>query len=264
MKKTSYLLAIAISGSLFFACTNNSSPKVETTVIKEETKTPVTITEPATCYALDNGKDKVAMQIAIINNEVTGDLIYRYFGKDKNTGTIKGEMHGDTLLATYTFMSEGKESKRDVAFLKKGDEIVEGYGNVDPATGEPNLADRSAIKFDNTFILKKTDCKTDEHGCMVLMGMTWSVIKNNCVDLSKTATRLNPIEMKDKGKAPAYLIFSDDKTKAEVYLPENNHSVMLERKGKEGNWTWQQDDLKLIPWKGYVLQKKGINIYGGM
>lgn len=264
VKKISYLLAIAISGNLFFACNNNSSQKEKKIVKQEEAKTPATITEPATCYALDNGKDKVAMQIAITNNEVTGDLIYHYFEKDKNSGTITGEMHGDTLLATYSFMSEGKESKRDVAFLKRGDEIIEGYGSVDPATGDPDLTDRSSIKFDSTFTLKKTDCKKDEHGCIVLMGMMWSVIKNDCIDLSKTAIRLNPIEMKDKGKAPSYLIFSDDKTKAEVYLPENNHSVMLERKGKEGNWTWQHDDLKLIPWKGYVLQKKGMAIYGGM
>ena len=263
IKKVSYLLAAAITGSLFFSCNSNSTQKEETNIKQEETKTPVTITEPATCYALDNGKDKVAMQIGITNNEVTGDLIYNYFEKDKNSGTIKGEMHGDTLLATYTFMSEGKVSKRDVAFLKKGDEIVEGYGSVDPATDEPNFTDRSAIKFDNTFILKKTDCKKDEHGCMVLMGMMWSGIKNDCIDLSKTATRLNPIEMKDRGKSPAYLIFSDDKTKAEVYLPDNDHSVMIERKGKEGNWTWQHDDLKLIMWKGYVLQKKGVAIYGG-
>ncbi|MDQ2719343.1 MAG: hypothetical protein M3Z26_06215 [Bacteroidota bacterium] len=264
IKKINYLLAATISGSLFFSCNSNSKQKVGSNVKQEETKTPPTFTEAVTCYVLDNGKDRVAMQIAISNNEVTGDLRYNYFEKDKNSGTLKGEMHGDTLLATYTFISEGKESKRDVAFLKRGDEILEGYGNVDPATGEPNLADRSSIKFDNNFILKKTDCKKDEHGCMVLMGMTWSVIKNNCIELSKTATRLNPIEMKDKAKAPTYLIFSDDKTKAEVYLPENNHSVMLERKGKEGNWTWQHDDFKLIPWKGYVLQKKGVAIYGGM
>lgn len=264
VKKINYLLAVVISGSLFLSCKSNSTQKEETNVKQEEAKMPVTITEPATCYALDNGKDKVDMQIAIKDNIVTGNLLYNYFEKDKNSGTIKGEMHGDTLLGTYTFMSEGKKSKRDVAFLKKGDEIVEGYGSVNPATGEPNLTDRSSIKFDNTFTLKKTDCKTDEHGCMVLMGMTWSVIKNNCIDLSKTATRLNPIEMKDRVKPPAYLIFSDDKTKAEVYLPENDHSVMLERKGKEGNWTWQHDDLKLIPWKGYVLQKKGVAIYGGM
>jgi hypothetical protein len=263
MKKNSCLLAIAIILSLFFSCNSNSSQKEETNVKQEEAKTLPTITEPATCYMLDNGKDKVMMQIAITNNEVTGDLVYNYFEKDKNTGTIKGEMQGDTLLATYSFMSEGKESKRDVVFIKRGDEIIEGYGNVDPATGNPDFRDRSSLKFDTKFTLKKTDCKKDEHGCMGIMGMVWSDIKNNCVDLSKIATRLNPIELKDKGKDPAYLIFFEDKTKAEVYLPGNDHSVMLERKGKEGNWTWQHDDLKLIQWKGFVLQKKGVAIYGG-
>ena len=269
-QKINFIAAI-FSAAFLFSCNGGSSAQQETELSPQQEMKPAatheyvpTITQPPTCYALDNSKDKVLMQITINKNAVTGDLIYNYFEKDKNSGTIKGEMHGDTLLGTYTFMSEGTESKRDVAFLKTSDELVEGYGRIDTITGKPDLTDRSSIKFDNTFILKKTDCKTDEHGCMILMGRMWSAIRNDCIDLSKVATRLNPIEIKDKSKAPAYLIFSDDNTKAEVYLPENNHSVMLERKGKEGNWTWQHDDLKLIPWKGYVLQKKGVAIYGGM
>ncbi|MEO6916512.1 MAG: hypothetical protein ABI151_13535 [Chitinophagaceae bacterium] len=270
LKNIKFLAAIT-SAAFLFSCNGGSSGQKETESTPQHGGNPAanheqasTINLPATCYALDTGKDKIVMQIAINNNTVTGNLLYKYSGKDRNSGTIQGEMHGDTLLATYTFMSEGKESKRDVAFLKKGDEIVEGYGKVDPATGAPDLTDKSVIKFDNTFILKKTDCKTDDHGCMVLMGMTWSPLKNDCIDLQKAAIRLDPVEMTDKAKAPAYIVMSDDQVKAELYLPENDHPVMLERKGKEGNWTWQHDDLKLIPWKGYVLQKKGLAIYGGM
>lgn len=37
--------------------------------------------------------------------------------------------------------------------------MIEGYGKLDSTTGEPDLADRSAIKFDNKFILKQTDCQ---------------------------------------------------------------------------------------------------------
>ncbi len=107
------------------------------------------------------------------------------------------------------------------------------------------------------------DNKKDKHGCLPLSGEVWSVIKNKCINLSVTAIRLNPVEMKDKGKSPAYVIFSGDKSQAELYLPENN-STVLERKGKEGNWTWQYHDLKLIPWKGYVLKKGNLAIYGGM
>jgi hypothetical protein len=39
---------------------------------------------------------------------------------------------------------------------------------------------------------------------------------------------------------------------------------MLAQKGKEGNWSWENEDLKLIQWKGYVLKKGSLAIYGGM
>jgi hypothetical protein len=88
--------------------------------------------------------------------------MYHYFEKDRNTGTLKGQMNGDTLFATYTFMSEGKESVRNVAFLKTENEMKEGYGNLNPASGEPDFTDKSAIKFDNKFVLKKTNCQSRE------------------------------------------------------------------------------------------------------
>ncbi|MEO6844003.1 MAG: hypothetical protein ABI184_02455, partial [Ginsengibacter sp.] len=124
-----------------------------------ELKEPSADTNSITCYGLNNGKDTVLMKIKIDEGQVSGDLMYHYFEKDKNTGTLKGKMIGDTLLGTYTFMSEGKESVRPVVFLKNGNEMIEGYGKLDSTTGEPDLADRSAIKFDNKFILKQTDCQ---------------------------------------------------------------------------------------------------------
>jgi hypothetical protein len=38
---------------------------------------------------------------------VVGNLCYRFFEKDKNDGTVIGKLQGDTLIADYTFMSEG-------------------------------------------------------------------------------------------------------------------------------------------------------------
>lgn len=158
IKKINYLTATFISGVLLFSCDSNSNTQEKASVKDEEVTNTETIAGPS-CYTMDNGKDKIEMNIVKNANMVTGDLTYAYFEKDKNSGTIKGEMAGDTLLAIYSFMSEGRESARQVAFLKNGDEFMEGYGNMNPATGEPDLTDRSSIKFENTFILKKSDCK---------------------------------------------------------------------------------------------------------
>jgi hypothetical protein len=261
MKNNIYISYAALAGILLLSCNGNT--KQSTTVPEVEPAKAVPITEPASCYAMIKNKDKVLLHITITNNKVNGDLIYSFFEKDKNTGTVNGAIKGDTIFADYKFISEGKESVRQVAFLKKGDEFREGYGKVNKSNGQPDFSDNASIRFNGNVVLKKTDCKKDKHGCMALFGEVWSVIKNNCIDLSVTAIRLNPVEMKDKGKSPAYVIFSRDKSQAELYLPENN-STILERKGKEGNWTWQYQDLKLIPWKGYVLKKGNLAIYGGM
>ncbi|MEO6166247.1 MAG: hypothetical protein ABIO46_01960 [Chitinophagales bacterium] len=242
------------------SCNNNSTETTTIPVAEEEKKN-----EPVNgCYVYTSGKDNINLHIQISGNLVSGNLAYNFFEKDKNTGTIQGELKGDTVFADYKFMSEGKESTREVAFLKKGDYFSEGHGKVNATTGQPDFTDKASIKFEGNVILKKTDCNTDGHGCITLFGTVWSDLKNNCVELSTTATRLNPIEMKDKGKSPAFIIFSDDQSQAELYLPENNNAVILERKGKEGSRYWQYQDLKLIQWKGYVLKKGNLAIYGGM
>jgi hypothetical protein len=40
--------------------------------------------------------------------------------------------------------------------------MKEGYGNLNPASGEPDFTDKSAIKFDNKLVLKKTNCQSRE------------------------------------------------------------------------------------------------------
>ena len=74
-------------------------------------------------------------------------------------------------------------------------------------------------------------------------------------------TVLNPLKegSKTEGKS-AYVVFSEDITKAEVFLPSNNEGIILE-KSNEGNWS--NNEYKLISWKGYVLQKDGKAVFGG-
>lgn len=168
MKKQSLrMLPLIICATILFSCNINSSEvkQSDSTIVKttnpEKELIKSNINEPQTCYVFDNGKDKIEMQITITNNVVNGQLNYNYFQKDKNSGTIEGKMFGDTLFANYNFMSEGKESKRDVVFLKRGENFVEGYGDINPSTGNPDLSERSAIKFGNDFILEKRDCKLE-------------------------------------------------------------------------------------------------------
>lgn len=99
------------------------------------------------------------MHLQISGDNIVGDLNYKFFEKDKNSGTIKGNMKGDTLIAEYKFMSEGTESVREIAFLKKENDFVEGYGDMEDVNGKMTFKNKKGLKFSNTLILKNVQCK---------------------------------------------------------------------------------------------------------
>jgi hypothetical protein len=109
------------------------------------------------CYTYQVNRDTVYLRLDIDGTKARGDLRYMLFEKDRNNGTINGEMKGDTLFAEYTFNAEGTKSVREVAFLKKGDRFVEGYGDVEEKNGQMVFKDRSRISF-GTMVLAKTEC----------------------------------------------------------------------------------------------------------
>ncbi|MDI1255960.1 MAG: hypothetical protein PSV16_07645 [Flavobacterium sp.] len=111
------------------------------------------------CYLGILKNDTVAMQLSIKGAEIIdGKLSYKFFEKDKNDGTFTGQINGDTLFADYTFMSEGKSSVREIAFLKKGNIYIEGYGDVEEKDGKTVFKDRKKLFFDSKIVLKKADC----------------------------------------------------------------------------------------------------------
>ncbi|MBP2284557.1 hypothetical protein H4V97_002875 [Flavobacterium sp. CG_23.5] len=113
------------------------------------------------CYSGTIKKDTISMNLIVKGNQVTsGKLSYNFYEKDKNEGTLVGEIKGDTLLADYTFMSEGVSSVRQVVFLKKGNTYVEGFGDVvDDNKGKVAFKDRKQLKFDGKTVLSKVECK---------------------------------------------------------------------------------------------------------
>jgi hypothetical protein len=92
------------------------------------------------------------------HQEVNGKLSYNLTGKDKNEGTLVGNMKGDTLIADYTFISEGVSSVREVVFLQKDGTLIEGYGDVTDANNKVTFKDKKKLKFDTKNTLTKVDC----------------------------------------------------------------------------------------------------------
>lgn len=133
---------------------------------KEDTMDPsekIVVEQPASkeCYNAIIKKDTISMVLNIKGDQLTsGKLSYNFYEKDKNDGTLVGEIKGDTLFADYTFMSEGVSSVRQVAFLKKGNGYVAGFGDVvDDNRGKVTFKDRKQLKFEGNIVLSKADCK---------------------------------------------------------------------------------------------------------
>ena len=114
--------------------------------------------ETSACYASVTAADSATLRLVNTNGDITGELTYNYYEKDDNRGTIMGQMHGDTLLADYTFMSEGTESVRQVAFLKKGEGFVEGYGDAEEREGKMIFTNTAALDFGQGSVFEKTPC----------------------------------------------------------------------------------------------------------
>jgi hypothetical protein len=112
----------------------------------------------AQCYAYRTETDTVRLTLQPTQPTVTGQLAYRYFEKDRNQGTIRGAMHGDTLLADYTFQSEGRQSVREVAFLRRDIGFVEGYGPVTEVQGKTIFKLPRTLHFDAKYTLLPVPC----------------------------------------------------------------------------------------------------------
>lgn len=123
----------------------------------------ITVEEPVSeeCYSAIIKKDTIAMTLNIKGDQlISGKLSYNFYEKDKSFGTLVGKIKGDTLFADYAFMSEGVSSIRQVAFLKKGNTYVEGFGAVvDDNKGKVTFKDMKQLKFDGSIVLSKVDCK---------------------------------------------------------------------------------------------------------
>jgi hypothetical protein len=150
MQMKDKLILLILIMATFCACSDNSK------------KQPVAITTAdstfSECYSFISDRDSITLRLVFKDSLVTGNLDYNFFEKDKNTGVIEGKVKGDTIIAEYTFMSEGMQSAREVAFLRKGNSMLEGFGGVEDINGKTIFKDRSVLVFDTANTLSRIDC----------------------------------------------------------------------------------------------------------
>jgi len=113
----------------------------------------------ANCYLYTSPTDTVSLNITHLEDSITGSLVYNFKEKDKNTGTIAGRMNGNILIAEYTFLSEGIQSCRQVAFKLEGDKFVEGYGESYSRNDRFFFKYPDSLNFDSSFKLREIGCQ---------------------------------------------------------------------------------------------------------
>lgn len=151
------IIGALILSACLFSCQERT--KITGQKDKNDTSNTNIPSEERTCYAYIKGKDTAHLSLITTGVASTGELNYKWFEKDQNSGSVEGEMHGDTLVTNYTFNSEGRQSVRQVVFLKKGDQMVEGFGEVEEKEGKVRFKDLAKLKFDNSVVFEKIACK---------------------------------------------------------------------------------------------------------
>lgn len=143
----------------FVACNNSSSNSNAASSTPESLVNQPSEPLPI-CYAFTSATDTIDLKLLIQTNQtVTGDLVYKLSGKDINQGTIRGTLKNDTIFADYNFWSEGKESIRQIVFLKSDSTITEGFGPVEEINGEMRFTKDAVHDFSKGLKLFLTNCK---------------------------------------------------------------------------------------------------------
>ena len=158
------MLIIAASFLLITGC----NKKLEDSKIKDIIKDSQTVNTSdisveeigSLCYFDDIKNDSVYLKITDNLGTITGKMRYKNFEKDSSNGDVMGFLSGDTLKLSYIFTSEGAVSTREIWFLKKNEQLVEGIGNQD---ADGNYISAKEVKFENGHSLQPVDCEKMAH-----------------------------------------------------------------------------------------------------
>ncbi len=156
------LLIAALLMVTIISCKDNAKKdqKITPTILEEdaiEMEDNISENLELGCYEYKTDENHIRMKVIKIEGDaITADLSISYAGKDKNEGAFFGNLHGDKLIGSYTFKSEGIESKRDLAFKIEKDRINEGFGELND--GGTTFKDTTSITYGNKTPLIKIDC----------------------------------------------------------------------------------------------------------
>jgi len=155
MKKSVYILAIAAAA--FASCSQGTEQKKTIGATKLDSAN-------MQCFVAVDGVDSATLKlITDKDGKVTGSLLINYLEKGDSHGDLLGKFHGDTLFVDYSFQIGSTNKtfyKNPLAFLKKGDNLHMGVGQIETFLGKSGFVDNKLINFERgRFNFSKADCK---------------------------------------------------------------------------------------------------------
>lgn len=150
---------------VLFALVGLQSCKKETKPDNNDAKTE----EPTNdqCYKAIYENDTLDLKFHILKDgKVDGKLVMNVANEPKREGEIMGEFKGDTLYCAYTFtLATQKEvtRKNPMAFLKKGNELILGNGEIEMYLGASYFKKGKPIDFEKVkYHFTATDCSGEK------------------------------------------------------------------------------------------------------
>ncbi|MDD6209159.1 MAG: MliC family protein [Bacteroidales bacterium] len=126
----------------------------------------------------------------------------------------------------------------------------------------------SSCKTQKTVLLGN---ERDMHGCNPTAGYVWSKVLSDCIRPFEIGEKLSD-QIDINSTSAAYIVFARDSARAELFLPGEKESLVLDRrKLPDGNSAWniEDDDTKnvrkvngewIIEQRGKILYKQNLPI----
>lgn len=125
--------------------------------------------------------------------------------------------------------------------------------------GQQKAKPQDGTKHDSTEMVGNDK---DEHGCIASAGYTWSEVQQNCIRLFESGIRLKALD----GASSAYIVFSTDSLKAELFFSDGTPNEILDRRSlPSGGYAWNVEDddtknVRLIDGV-WTISQRGKEIY---
>lgn len=112
-----------------------------------------------------------------------------------------------------------------------------------------------------------TGADRDGHDCIGSAGYQWSEARKDCIRPFEDGVKMLPTTQSDTGAVyAAYIVFSADSAQAELFLPGNEKTEVLDRRDLPGGghaWNVEDDDTKNVRQADghWVIEQRGNTIY---